>query len=452
MTTSIKEQTILLKSEKDLENYFHRFIKPADQKRVGLEAEFFGVCRKTGKAIPYAGPEGIQAVLKKMAERFDYQPVLENRNIIGLTRRDSAVSLEPGGQVELSAPPVHDVFEIQAQIRKFLEELKQASSGFSEIAWLAVGIHPFSSLDEISWVPKKRYDLMREYLGTHGSLSHHMMKRTATNQVNVDYTSEEDAMCMLRTALGITSIVTALFANSGFSEGRPNGYKTYRAEIWRYTDPLRTGLISQFTRPGRRFLDYLNYVLDIPLIFIVRSGKWTALKDCTFRKFLKEGYSGAKATLGDFELHLSTLFPEVRLKQYMEVRGVDCQSPDLIPAVAAFWKGILYDVETRAKAWALVEDATEEDRRNLHAEVPRLGLQARLNGRPIFPIAEELVNLSCASLGRQESSGPSSECVFLNAIRDKIIRPGKSPAETLLEKWNGTWAQNPAKLIDYLSF
>lgn len=447
----MREQNAALHSEKDLENYFQRFVKRADRKQVGLEAEFFGVSKTTGKALPYQGPGGIQDVLKVLAARFEYKQTLENGNIIGLSREDSAVSLEPGGQVELSAPPVHNVFEIREQVKKFLAELKEASAGFPDIAWLAAGIQPFSTLDEISWVPKQRYDIMREYLGEHGRLSHHMMKRTATNQVNVDYTSEDDAMCMLRTALGITSIVTALFANSSFSEGKPNGYMTFRAEIWRHTDPARTGLIPQFIQPGRKFSDYLNYVLDIPLIFIVRSGKWTALKDCTFRKFLKEGYSGARATLGDFELHLSTIFPEVRLKQYMEVRGVDCQSPDLIPAVAAFWKGILYDVETRNKAWALVADASEQERLQLHADVPKLGLKAKLGGRPIFPTAAKLVELSCASLGRQTDEASPSECVFLDAIRDKIIRPGQSPAETLLGKWEGALGRSPRKLIEYLS-
>ncbi len=451
MTTSVREQNTLLQSEKDLEGYFHQFVKKADRKMVGLEAEFFGVSRTTGKALPYLGTGGIQDILKILAKKFDYKPVTDGGNVIGLSRADNAVSLEPGGQVELSAPPVHDVFEIQGQITRFFAELKESSKDFPDIAWLAVGMQPFSKLDEISWVPKKRYDIMRDYLGVHGKLSHEMMKRTCTNQVNVDYMSEADAMCMLRTSLGITSIVTAMFSNSAFAEGRPNGYMTYRAEIWRHTDPARTGLIPQFIQKGKKFSDYLDYVLDIPMFFIVRAGKWTPLKSLTFRKFLKDGHEGNKATLGDFELHLSTIFPEVRLKQYMEVRGVDCQSPDLIPAVAAFWKGILYDVETREKAWELVADATEAERLALHASVPKEGLKAKLGGRPIFPIAAKLVELSCSSLSRQKHSGPSSECIFLNAIRDKIIKPGMSPGEVMLQKWDTEFAQNPRKLIDYLS-
>lgn len=451
MTTLVKEKTQVLSSEKDLEHYFLSFAKAANAKQVGIEAEFFGVFKKTGQALPYLGQLGIQEILKRMASQFSYQPILEAGNIIGLHRSDSSVSLEPGGQIELSAPPVHDIFDVQKQVQKFISELKLVGKTMPEIAFLAVGMHPFSTLDEISWVPKTRYAHMSEYFKGRGVLSHHMMKRTATNQVNLDYTSEGDAMCMLRTAMGITSIISALFANSSFAEGRPNGYKTYRMEIWKHTDPSRAGLLRKFFDKGRHFSDYLEYMLDMPFIFIVRSGDWTPLPGLTFRQFLKNGYQGAKATLGDFELHLSTAFPEVRIKQYVEVRGVDCQSPDLIPAVAAFWKGILYDAVIREKAWALVADATVEERLELHRQIPQHGLEAKLGDRPILPIAEKLLNLACESLSSQREMGGPSECIFLEAIRDKIIRPGKAPADVLLDKWTGEWNRDPQKLIEYLS-
>ena len=230
MTTAVEEKTTLLKSEKDLENYFQSFIKPQDAMKVGLEAEFFCVNRATGKAVPYDGPHGIEAVLKTLAAKFRYQTIVENGRLIGLTRNDSSVSLEPGGQVELSAPPVHDVFEIETQLHTFIDELEEISHQFHDIAWLASGMQPFSTLDEIGWVPKTRYKLMAGHFKNRGLLSHHMMKRTATNQVNIDYTSEENAMAIMRTALGLSSVVSALFANSSFSEGKPNGYKTYRME------------------------------------------------------------------------------------------------------------------------------------------------------------------------------------------------------------------------------
>jgi glutamate--cysteine ligase len=253
-------------------------------------------------------------------------------------------------------------------------------------------------------------------------------------------------------ALGITSIVTALFANSSFSEGAPNGFVSKRLDIWNHTDPDRTGLIVQFAEPGMSFKKYVEYLLQIPLMFIVRQKKWIPVGNLTFGQYIREGFQGARATLGDFELHLSTVFPEVRLKQYLEIRGVDCQSPVLIPAMAAFWKGILYDAKTREEAWKLVSFASAEERLTLHREVARLGFKAKLGHKPVFPIAEALVDLSCASLGHQKPENePHSECHFLQVIREKMIIPGKSPAEILLEKWEGEFRKNPARLIEYLS-
>lgn len=449
MTTQVQEKSQVLSSERDLEHYFHSFAKAANAKKVGIEAEFFGVFKKTGQALPYFGPVGVQEILKRMAKQFGYEPILESENIIGLQRTDASISLEPGGQIELSAPPVHDIFDVQKQVQKFVSELKLIARGMPEIAFLAAGMQPFSMLEEISWVPKTRYAHMAEHFNGRGALSHHMMKRTCTNQVNLDYISEQDAVCMVRTAMGITSIVSAMFANSAFAEGRPNGYKTYRMEIWKHTDPARTGLLPKFFEQGRHFSDYLEYMLDMPFIFIVRSGKWTPLPGLTFRQFLKNGYQGAQATLGDFELHLSTAFPEVRIKQYVEVRGADCQAPDLIPCVAAFWKGILYDGAIREKAWALVADASVEERMKLHEQIPIQGLEAKLGSRPILPIAEKLVDLACASLGQQREMCSPSESIFIETLRDRIIRPGKTPADTVYEKWLGEWKRDSLKLIEY---
>lgn len=433
-------------AEADLHGYFQSFAKSRKHFLVGLEAEFLGVDRESGKALLYDGKNGIHEVLKFLSARFSYEPLYDGANVIALTRGKALISLEPGGQIELSAPPVLDVFDIERQISIFLSELKTVEREMPGIRWLAYGIQPFSSLAEISWVPKTRYKILAEHIGARGTLSHEMMKRTATNQLNVDFENEEDAMASLRTALGITSIVSALFANSSFSDGRPNGFASYRMEIWNHTDPARTGLIMEFTRPRKTFRDYLEYILEMPMIFIVRDNRWIAVKDRTFRQFIREGYAGTKATLGDFELHLSVAFPEARIKQFLEVRGVDGQSPDLIPAVAAFWKGILYDEATRADAWELVSFAKEEERLRLHHEMPRLGLKACLGGKPIFPIAQQLVELACRGLAKQ----CTSECVFLDRIREKIVRPGQSPGETLIQKWAGEFGRDPALLINYL--
>ncbi|HTL48631.1 MAG TPA: glutamate-cysteine ligase family protein, partial [Verrucomicrobiae bacterium] len=225
----------------------------------------------------------------------------------------------------------------------------------------------------------------------------------------------------------------------------------FRQEIWRYTDPERSGILWELLDERRRFRDYLEYVLKMPVMFIVRGGDWIPLGGISFREFLKNGYQGAQATLNDFELHLSTAFPEARLKQYLEIRGIDGQSAELIPSVAAFWKGILYDEKTRDKAWQLVASATREERQRLVEEVPRKGLQASLGKTPILEIARELVALSCASLGTQTTEEEGrSECVFLKRIQKAITDPGKSPAETLLEKWNNEWQGDIRQMLAYL--
>lgn len=443
----------ILTSEEELYSYFEAFKKTPEGLLLGLEAEFLAVSKKTGKAIPYEGSVGIEALLKAVAKKFHYEELLDEGRVIALKRKDRTISLEPGGQVELSASPVKNCFEIKDQIDSFLTEFKQVlASSFSNVCLLAVGMHPFSELDEVTWVPKTRYKIMSEYLKNKGTQSHEMMKRTATNQLNVDYVSEEDAMDKLRVALGITSIVTAIFSNSSFSEGSPNGFMTRRLDIWNHTDPERSGLLFPFLEPNKNFKDYLRYILDMPMFFIIRKGNWIPLKGLSLRNFIKDGFQGERATMGDFELHLSTAFPEVRIKQFLEVRGVDAQAPALIPAVAAFWKGILYSSEARQKAWDLVSFATEDDRRVLHHEVARLGLKANLGSRPIYGIAKELVDLSCQSLARQKSKGETrDECYFLEAIREMIIRPKRSPGQTLLEKWEGEFLEDPRRLIDYLS-
>ncbi len=442
--------TPLLHSENDLTGYFAQFAKPRACIRVGLEAEFFGVNAQTGEAIPYEGPSGVEAILKTLASKFGYTTVVEEGHIIALQRGELMITLEPGGQVELSAPPVSDTFEIEKQLQAFLAELKTIQPEFPSVAWLAHGVHPFSSLMNTAWVPKKRYGIMWEHFKTHGTLGHEMMRLTATNQVSFDYLDEEDAMSGLRVALGISSIVSAIFANASFSEGRPNGFISRRMHIWNHMDPDRSGLILQMTRPGKTFQDYLDYLLDMPMMFLVRNGQWMAVKNLTFRQYIKKGYEGHKASLGDFELHLSGAFPEARLKQYVEIRGVDCQKPELIPALASFWKGILYDRDTRDEAWKLVSFATEENRLELHAAIAKEGLRAKLGGKPILPIARELVDLTCFSLGKQRQFMSQSECVVLQRIHKQILDHGKSPGEILLDRWEHDLQRSPAKLLEAL--
>lgn len=419
--------------------------------RVGIEAELFPVFKDSGKALPYEGPVSVHAILKTLADRFGYQPIMEETAIIALKKDQTFITLEPGGQIELSAPPVKTIFEVETLINEFLADLKRMEEFFPAAAFLAFGIQPFSRLEDIGMVPKKRYELMASYLGKRGSMALQMMKMTATNQFNFDYLSEEHAMASLRTVLALSPIISALFANACFSEGKTNGYLSKRQEIWRHTDSDRSGIPECFLEEGRTFRDYLEYILEMPLMFIVREGAWHALDRVTFRQFIKNGFQGQFATLQDFEMHLSTAFPDARLKQYLEVRGMDGQSPPLIPALAAFWKGILYEPKTREKAWALVARSSKQDRSNLMSSIPKRGLAGEFMGRPLWDFADELVSLSCESLAKQTTQDESrSECLFLQRIMRILLDPRRSPAEQFLESWNGVWAGNPAEVIKAL--
>ena len=450
-TLTGEQESRLIESEEELYRFFQPFAKPVAERRIGLEWEIFGVERETGKGLFYLGPRGIEAILCRLAAAFHYEPILEEGHVIALKRGGDWVTLEPGGQVELSASPVKTVFEIENQLKTFAGELKEVGKNyFPGMTWLSVGMHPFSSLDEISWVPKRRYALMASYLKSKGALAHDMMKRTATNQLNLDFPDEATALAQLRTVFGITSIVSALFANSSFSEGKPNGFLTRRVQIWNETDPARTGLLRELIQEGTSFRDYIEYLLDMPMIFIVRGEKWIPMEGISFRKFLREGKTGERATWPDFELHLSTAFPEARFKHYLEIRGVDAQRFPFIPAVAAFWKGILYDDQSRQASWQLVKDFSPEERLKLHSALPKEGLKARFGRVPIFELAEELVRLSCEGLRRQAMDSQRSEEVYLESIREEILKPRRSPAETLLKKWSEEFGQDSHALIRYL--
>ena len=449
-TLTGEQESRLLESEEELYSYFQAFAKPVRDRRVGMECELFGIERETGKALPYRGPRGIEAVLCRLAAVFHYEPILEEGHVIALKRGETWITLEPGGQMELSTPPVQTVFEIEKELQSFADELQEIKNYFPGITWLSVGIHPFSSLTETPWVPKQRYAVMADYFKSRGPLAPQMMKLTATNQASFDFPDEATALSQLRTVFAVTSILSALFANSSFSDGRPNGFLARRVEIWNATDPERCGLLPSFLREGQGFRDYVEYLLKMPMIFIVRDHRWVPMKGISFRQFLRNGKGNHRATQADFELHLSTAFPEARFKKYLEIRGIDAQRRPLIPSVAAFWKGILYDDASREKSWDLVRHFSLEDRARLHQEVPRLGLKARLGSVCIKDFAQELFRLSREGLKNQAPAEARSEAVYLDRVEEEILKPGRTPAETLLEKWHGEFAQKPENLIRYL--
>ncbi|MBI4357921.1 MAG: glutamate--cysteine ligase [Candidatus Omnitrophica bacterium] len=441
-----------IESTEDLHGYFQMFAKPAGEERVGIECELFGVHSETGEALPYSGLVGIERVLDELAYEFGYEPIREQDHTIALQKGNTFISLEPGGQVELSAEPVTSIHRVREQLDEFFFQLKTISHFVGSIAWITSGIHPFSSLRNIEWVPKRRYQIMARYLSHRGKQAHDMMKRTATNQVNLDYLSEEDAIRKMRISLAITPIAAAMFANSSISLAKPSGYLSERLHIWRHTDPARCGLIFKLICEHCSFQDYLNYVLDVPMMFFVRDGKWVVTRQLTFRKFIERGYQGFHPAQSDFELHLSTIFTEARFKQYMEIRGMDGQRSHLIPAISAFWKGILYDSEAERSATRALGRFREADFQKLHRMVERLGLKAKIRGQRVLDLARELVRISEKGLVREHvlNREGQDESIYLGPLKEEILKTGKTPAEQALELWTGPIKRNRRALIDYL--
>ncbi len=433
MQNHLQVEPTPLKSEKDLANYFSAHAKPECMHRIGLEAEFLLVNRKTGEAARYAGRDGVENVLLALAGMHFYHPIKQNDHVIALQRKDLAVSLEPGGQIELSAPPVSTAFQVEEQVKLFTAQLKSIEKKFPNLMFLSTGIQPFSALNKIEWTPKERYKIMRRRLPEHGELSQWMMKMTATNQVNFDYSDEEDAAQKMKVALLATPVAAAIFANSCFSEGRLNGFRTFRMEIWRNTDRTRSGYLTQFLNSTFFFKDYLNYALDVPLLFIIRNKKYLEVKGMTFRQFIRRGYDREKATLADFELHLTVLFPDVRLKQYLEIRCVDAQSPGRMTAVTAFWKGLIYSKSARAAVSKLFKRVSESDLQSAYAALPTLGLQADLAGRRLLHWARDLTGIAFAGLSEQTTAFEKrNESVFLEPLFADLEK-GRSPANIVLD-------------------
>jgi glutamate--cysteine ligase len=430
----------------DLLHYFDAGAKPAAGLRVGGEYELFGVEAGSGKAVPFDGARGIRRILELMLEDPKWSPLCEGDQLICLIGQDqSNITIEPGAQIELSGAPQPNLQTVAAELARYVGQLRSVTPDWG-VDFIGIGMHPVSRTEEIPFVDKCRYAIMAPYLKEKGALSQAMMKATATVQVNLDYTDEADAMDKLRTAIGITTLVSAIFAHSPLSGGRPNGFLTRREHVWYHTDPDRCGLLPFVFDEGASFEDYLGYALQVPMMFVVRDGCWIAMDGIPFAHFLAHGHAGLRATREDWDLHQSTLFPEVRLKQYLEVRGADAQPPHLVLSVPALWSGILYDDGARRAAWALVRDWRFEERLTLHRDICRGGLQARVRGKPILGLARELIRIASEGLRRQ-----GEETALLAPIEALILKEGKTPAEILLEKWDA-WHHDVSRLIRYCSY
>jgi glutamate--cysteine ligase len=415
--------------------------KPVEDWRIGTEHEKFAFRWNGGEPLPYEGPDGIGEVLKGFLE-FGWVPVYENGTLIALQQGMASITLEPGGQVELSGAPLPSIHKTCSEVNSHLKQARAIGERLG-FGMMGLGFNPKWRREDIPWMPKGRYRIMRDYMPKRGSLGHDMMLRTCTVQVNLDYASEADMVKKFRVSLALQPIATALFANSPFTEGKPNGFQSYRSHIWTDTDPDRTGDLPFVFEDGFGFERYVEHVLDVPMYFVYRDGTYIDASGLSFRDFLDGKLSvlpGETPLITDWADHLTTLFPEVRLKKYLEMRGADAGSWRSLCALPAFWVGLLYDGAALDAAWDLVKDWTQEERAALRAGVPRQGLRTPFRGGTLRDVARRAVDISHAGLAARAIADHcgEDETHFLDPLR-RAVDSGKSPADELLERFHGAW-------------
>ena len=431
--------------------------KPRDQWRIGAEHEKFGFDKSTLRRPAYDGPGGIKAMLDGLT-RFGWTPVLEGDHVIALERKNAegfsaSISLEPGGQFELSGAPLKDIHDICNETGQHLMEVKQVADQLN-LGFLGLGFDPMWRREDIPVMPKGRYDIMRAYMPKKGKLGLDMMLRTCTIQANLDFDSEADMVMKFRTSLALQPIATALFANSPFTEGRPNGFLSARANVWTDTDPDRTGMLDFVFEDGFGYERYADYALDAPMYFAKRGQTYVDLSGQSFRAFMDgklDALPGDRATVQDWADHLTTLFPEVRLKQYLEMRGADGGPWSRICALPALWAGILYDAPSLAAAWDLCKDWEIADHERLRRDVTRLGLKAEVGGRSVRDIAVDMVAIAKQGLKNRArfSGGMVDERGYITELED-IADSGVTSADRLLELYNGEWGGDISRVYrDY---
>ncbi|MEH6660776.1 MAG: glutamate--cysteine ligase [Parasphingorhabdus sp.] len=429
--------------------------KPKDRWRIGTEHEKFVYSTTDHHAPSYDEPGGIKDLLHAMQE-FGWKPVEEGGKVIAMAGADGAISLEPAGQLELSGAPLETLHETCNETGRHLQQVK-AIGEKTGTGFLGMGMWPDKTRAELPIMPKGRYKIMLDHMPRVGNLGLDMMLRTCTIQVNLDYATEADMVQKFRVGLALQPLATALFANSPFTEGKPNGYQSFRSHIWSDTDPHRTGMLPFVFEEGFGYERYAEYMLDVPMYFVFRDGKYIDAAGLSFRDFLKGNLSvlpGGKPTMSDWTDHLSTAFPEVRLKSFLEMRGADGGPWNRICALPAFWVGLLYDQTALDAAWDRVKGWTMEEREALRNGVPKLGLDTPIpNGQTLKDLAAEILDISSAGLtarNRLNTSG-DNESGFLDPLRE-VVAKGKSPAAQLLERYHGEWNGDVSRIYDEMSF
>jgi len=415
--------------------------KPREQWRIGTEHEKFGFRLDDLRPLTYEGERGIEAMLRGMT-RFGWQPVEEHGKVIALLRDGASVTLEPAGQFELSGAMLENIHDTCCETSCHLKEVKTVAEELG-VGFLGMGFQPKWRRDEMPWMPKGRYQIMKNYMPKVGQLGLDMMTRTCTVQVNLDFASEADMVKKFRVSLALQPIATALFADSPFTEGKPNGYLSYRSHIWTDTDPDRTGMLDFVFEDGFGFERYVDYLLDVPMYFSYRNGEYIDCAGMSFRDFLAgklPALPGALPTLKDWADHMTTAFPEVRLKKYLEMRGADGGPWNRLCALPAFWTGLLYDDAALDAAWDLVKDFTLEERNALRDGVPKLALKVPFRNGTLRDLALEALKISGQGLARRNrlNSTGASEAVFLEPLIEFAVA-NETPAERKLKLFHGPW-------------
>jgi glutamate--cysteine ligase len=440
-----------------LAEYLAEGCKPRDQWRIGTEHEKFGYCKDTHKPLPYEGERSIRVMLEGLRDRHNWAPVEEGGKLIGLEKDGANVSLEPGGQLELSGAPVETIHETCDEVNVHLREVKDVADDIGA-GFIGLGAAPEWSHEQMDLMPKGRYKLMNEDMTKVGTMGRVMMRRTCTVQVNLDFSSEADMAQKMRVAVALQPVATALFANSPFFEGKVNGHKSWRSRVWRDLDPARTGMIPFAFDEGFGFEAWVQYALDVPMYFVYRDGKYIDALGMSFRDFMAgklAALPGETPTLSDWADHLTTAFPEARAKQFIEMRGADGGPWRRLCALPAFWVGLMYDQTALDAAWDMVKGWDTETREALRVAASVDGLQAQVDGIKMHDLAREAVAISEAGLKARARSGAGGlvpdETHFLNALKESV-ETGKTPADELLDCYNGEWGGDLSRIYAEYSY
>ncbi|WP_372776141.1 glutamate--cysteine ligase [Mangrovibacterium sp.] len=443
MTETKKQQ--IIRSKAQLIDYFVQGNTPAEEWGIGTEHEKFLYKTEDFRRLGYNTEAGIRTILEHM-QTNQWEAIQESGNLIGLRKDGASITLEPGGQFELSGKNFKTIHHTFMETKRHFDELKLICQQFGFFS-LPMGVDPLWSVEEIPWMPKKRYDIMKAYMPTKGKLGLDMMANTATIQVNLDYANEKDMVQKMRIAQALQPFASAIFANSPFTNGKPNGYQTYRTQIWNDTDPDRCGFQSFIFDESFGFERWVDYLLDVPMYFIYHNNQYLPANGITFREFMN-GKHQEEATMEDWEIHTSTVFPDVRLKQFIEMRGADASCVKHIAALSAFWVGLLYDTTSRNAALDLIADWNLEEVREIRALVPEKGLKATTKNLNAGAIAKQLYQLASDGLTRRSKvCGTNDESQYLDPVRE-ITDSGITQADRLLACYRDDFNSDIFRLLN----